>query len=33
LPEAGVGEWIKIGENWFNSEPKPILDDNQTASE
>ncbi|MFP6892576.1 MAG: hypothetical protein VCA18_02425 [Opitutales bacterium] len=33
LPEADVGEWIKIGENWFDSEPEPILDDNQTASE
>ena len=33
LPEADVGEWIKIGENWFDSEPEPILDANETASE
>jgi hypothetical protein len=33
LPEADVGEWIKIGENLFDSEPEPILDGNETASE
>ena len=33
LLEAEVGEWIKIGENLFGSEPEPILDSNETASE
>ena len=33
LPEADVGEWIKIGENWFDSKPDSSLDGNQTASE
>jgi hypothetical protein len=33
LPEADVGEWIKIGENWLDSKPERVLDDNQTDSE
>jgi hypothetical protein len=33
LPEADVGEWIKIGENWLDSKPERVLDDNQSDSE
>ena len=33
LPEADVGEWIKLGENWFESESEPALDGNETDSE
>ena len=33
LPEADVGEWIKIGENWLDSKPERVLDDNETTSE